>query len=253
MFIKSIFKKSMPNAYYVAKRIFFNLRGLWYSGYSFVCPCCNGRFRKFLPFGLETKPNAQCPRCGSLARHRVFWLYLKEKTNFFSDNLKVLDIAPMLFFQDKCRAMVNLDYVSVDISLPLAMLKIDITNIPLPDNQFDCVICYHVLEHILDDQKAMRELFRVLKPGGWAILNSPVDDNRDKTFEDSNIVLPEERKRIFGQDDHVRIYGRDYKDRLIKARFVVEVENYGQQFKNSVIRKYGLKKSEKIYLCSKPK
>jgi SAM-dependent methyltransferase len=133
------------------------------------------------------------------------------------------------------------------------MLKINIADIPLPDDQFDCVICYHVLEHIPDDQKAMRELFRVLKPGGWAILQSPIDFNHDKTFEDPSIVSPDERERFFGQNDHVRIYGRDYKDRLEKAGFVVKVDDYVQQLGDSAIKKYGLMRDEKIHFCSKPK
>jgi len=141
-----------------------------YFGLRFKCPCCDGCFRKFLFFGAKPRPNARCPRCGSLERHRLLWLYLRNKINFFSDHLKVLDIAPIHFFQKKCKKLKNLDYISADISSPIAMIKMDITDINLHDNQFDCIICYHVLEHILDDEKAMRELFRVLKPGGWAIL-----------------------------------------------------------------------------------
>lgn len=159
----------------------------------------------------------------------------------------------MRFFQKKCKALTNLDYISADISSPLAMVKIDITDIPLSDNRFDCIICYHVLEHIPNDQKAMRELFRVLKPGGWGILQSPVDLNRDKTFEDPNIVSPVERERIFGHKDHFRIYGRDYKDRLERVGFTVRLDNYIRDLENNIIKKYGLRKDEIIYFCSKPK
>ncbi len=187
--LKSILKKFIPKKYQPqAQRIYFNLRNLWYLGNRFICPCCNGHFRKFLPFGVKPRANAQCPRCGSLERHRLLWLFLKKKTNFFKDSLKVLDIAPVDFFQQKCKVLPNLDYISADISSQIAMIKMDITNICLPDNQFDCIICYHVLEHIPNDKEAMRELFRVLKPGGGAILQSPVDYNREKTFEDPNIV-----------------------------------------------------------------
>ena len=129
----------------------------------------------------------------------------------------------------------------------------DITNIILPDNQFDCIICYHVLEHISDDEKAMRELFRVLKPGGWAILQSPIDYMRDKTFEDSSVVLPRERERVFGQNDHVRIYGLDYKDRLERAGFIVKCYNYVSELEDDAIKKYGLSKYENIYFCIKPR
>jgi len=252
--LKTILKKFIPEKYLPqARRIYFNLRCLWYLGNRYICPCCNGRFRKFLPFGVKPRANALCPRCGSLERHRLLWLYLKNRTNFFKDNLKVLDIAPMDFFQQKCKALPNLNYISADISSPIAMIKMDITNISMRDNQFDCIICYHVLEHIPDDQKAMRELFRVLKPGGWAILQSPIDYHRDKTFEDQNIVLPEERERIFGQKDHVRIYGRDYKDRLERAGFTVNPDNYVRELGDDKIKKYGLMKDEIIYFCTKPK
>ncbi len=148
--------------------------------------------------------------------------------------------------------MPNLDYVSAGLDSPLAMVKMDITNIAYGDNSFDAILCVHVLEHVMDDQTAMSELFRVLKPGGWAILQSPIDLNRDKTFEDPNIVLPEDRERIFGQNDHVRIYGRDYEDRLAKAGFALKVDSYVKDLGPVLIKKYGLAKDEDIYLCSKP-
>jgi len=151
-----------------------------------------------------------------------------------------------------CKNLTNIDYISADISSPLAMLRMDITNISLADNLFDCIICYHVLEHILDDQRAMRELFRVLKPGAWAILQSPVDNNRDKTFEDQTIISPDEREHAFCQHDHVRIYGRDYKDRLEKAGFVVNVDNYVEKLGERAIKKFGLMRDENIYFCTKP-
>ena len=253
MRVESILQKLIPAKYYPhAERIYLKRRGIRYWGFRFTCPCCNGYFRTFVPFG--TKPTQiACPRCYSLERHRLLQLYLRGKTNFFKDNLKVLDIAPTQFFQEICKSLSNIDYLSADIFSPLAMIKMDITTIPLPDNRFDCIICYHVLEHVLDDQKAMRELFRVLKPGGWAILQSPVDHNRDKTFEDLTIVSPDERERVFGQNDHVRIYGIDYKGRLEKAGFLVKVDNYVEELGESAIKKFGLTRDEKIYFCTKPK
>jgi len=124
------------------------------------------------------------------------------------------------------------------------MVKIDITNNNLPDSQFDCVLCCHVLEHIPDDEKAMRELFRILKPGGWAILQSPVGDNLDKTIEYPNTVSPE---------GHVRMYGKDYITRLERAGFLVKCDDFVKELSNDIIRKYGLVKDEIIYLCNKPK
>ena len=235
-----------------AQYLYHQLKSLWYSGNTYICSCCERTFRKFLPFGVggKPRPNAQCPGCGSLERHRLLWLYLKDK-NFFESRLKILDIAPMKLFQKKCISLPNLDYTSADISSPLAMVQMDITDIKLPDNQFDCIMCYHVLEHILDDQKAMHELYRVLKPGGWAILQSPVDFAREKTFEDPSITSPQDRLHVFGHEGHVRIYGRDYKDRLEQAGFTVKLDNYVACLDDATVKKYGLMKDENLYFCSK--
>lgn len=248
---KSIGKSSLYLKYcHLLIRIVHHVISPLYYGHRFVCPICGGHFRKFLPFGIKPRPNAQCPRCGSLERHRLLWLYLRDRTNFFIDNLKVLDIAPMDCLQRRFRTQSNLDYVSVDLESPIAMVKMDITDIQFPDNHFDCIICYHVLEHIPDDQRAMKEIFRVLKPGGWAILQVPV--LREKTFEDPTITAPKEREKVFGQCDHVRIYGLDYKDRLESAGFTVKVDDYVKKLGDDAIKKYSLMKDENIYFCSKP-
>jgi len=250
-------KKFIPERHYpfILQNSFKFRRALaWmYLGNKFVCPCCNGHFKKFLWYGVKPRLNAQCPRCGSLERHRLLWLYLKEKTNFFKKNLKVLDIAPSEFFQDKCKSLQNINYISIDISSPIAKRKMDITKMSFQSNEFDCIICYHVLEHVLDDKKAMNEILRVLKPGGWTILQSPIDRNREKTFEDPRILLPNERARVFGQSDHVRIYGKDYKYRLEEAGFIVKIDNFIKKFEINDIKIYGLTKDEKIYFCTKPK
>lgn len=227
------------------------ISSLMYIGKQVTCPCCNGSFRKFLLYGVKARENALCPKCESLERHRLLWLYLKNKTNFFTDKLRVLHFAPEYIFQKTFKPMPNLDYISADLLSPLAMVKMDITNISYEDNFFDVILCCHVLEHIIDDHRALTELFRVLKPSGWAILQVPIDLNRDKTFEDANIVTPKERERIFGQKDHVRIYGRDYKQRLEKAGFTVKVDTYVRELTDDMIKKYGLKKDEVIYFCTK--
>lgn len=250
-YLRQLIKVLTPRKY--RPRIKQICRSAFYFGNQFVCPCCNGHFRKFLTFAVKPRQNAQCPGCDSLERHRLLWLYLKDKTNFFKDNLKVLDVAPMDFFQQNCKGLTNLDYMSADISSPTAMVKMDITNTSLPDNQFDCIICYHVLEHIPDDRKAMKEMFRILKPGGWAILQSPVDSSRDETFEDPDMVSPEEQERVFGESGHIRIYGLDYKNRLEAAGFSVKLDNYCRELEDDLIKKYGLLKDEPIYFCSKPK
>ena len=192
-----------------------------------------------------------CPKCGAMERHRLIWLYLKNKTNFFSDNICFLHFAPEEMFSRKFSSLPNIRYVSADLDSPMAMIKMDITNIPCKDETFDALLCCHLLEHVPDDLKAMRELFRILKQGGWAFLQHPIDQRRDKTFEDLNIMTPEERNRVFGQADHVRIYGKDLRYRLEKAGFSVNIENYVSQFNPAMINRYGLKKDEQIYLCVK--
>ncbi|MCK4891913.1 MAG: methyltransferase domain-containing protein [Candidatus Pacebacteria bacterium] len=224
---------------------------LLYFGFKYKCPYCNRSFRKFLSAGINKRPNAKCPSCSSLERHRLLWLYLKNKTNFFKDNIKVLDIAPTLFFHKMCKSFHNIDYTSMDISSPLAIIKMDITDIKLPDEQFDCIICYHVLEHIIDDKKAIEELYRVLKFGGWAIIQSPIDIKRKETFEDNKIINYKDREKMFGQGDHVRIYGTDYKLKLENVGFKVRVDRYSKNLSNNVSEKFGLLKNEDIYYCTK--
>jgi len=248
-FLKSLAKTLVPRRCRLVIRKVY--QQLLYVGYKFVCPCCRGHFRRFLSAGVVPRPNARCPRCHSLERHRLLWLYLQSRTNLFSERLKVLHFAPEYFFGTTFRAMSNLDYISADLEASRAQVKMDITNILYDDNFFDVILCSHVLEHVVDDQKAMGELFRVLKPGGWAILQSPVKLNLDKTFEDFSILSPEDRERVFGQNDHVRIYGRDYRERLEKAGFTVKVDNYAKQLGERLIKKHGLPKDQAIYFCTK--
>jgi len=179
-------------------------------------------------------------------------LYLKHKTDFFNRHLRVLDIAPSFFMQQKFRHCTNLNYFSTSLDDSWAMTHIDIMAIPLPDNHFDCIICYHVLEHVADDLQAMKELFRVLKPGGWAILQSPVDMTQETTLEDSGIITPEDRRNLFGQEDHLRAYGRDYVERLKKAGFNVTPDTFVQQLPDITINNFGLMKEEVLFICKKP-
>jgi SAM-dependent methyltransferase len=166
--IELLAKKYIPDRYLT---LLLNtrdyLRSLFYWGDNFICPICNGHFRKFLTYGLSPRPNALCPRCGSLERHRLIWLYLAEKTNFFTARLKVHHFAPERCFQGRFKSMSNLDYITADLNSPFADRKIDITAIPFEDETFDCVLCSHVLEHVPDDRKAMREIYRILKRGVW--------------------------------------------------------------------------------------
>jgi ubiquinone/menaquinone biosynthesis C-methylase UbiE len=163
----------------------------------------------------------------------------------------MLHFAPEYFFQKYFRKFKNIEYYDADLSASTANYKVDITNIPFKPEYFDCILCVHVLEHIPDDRLAMRELYRVLKPGGWAILQSPLDTNRQTTFEDPSVTTPEERLKVFGDFDHKRIYGLDYKDRLQEAGFEVTVDPYVSDLPDELITKYGLRR-ENIYFCRKP-
>jgi ubiquinone/menaquinone biosynthesis C-methylase UbiE len=179
-------------------------------------------------------------------------LYLQSKTDFFSSSFSVLDVAPSYFQQQKFKSQTNLKYISADLTAPWVMMKIDLAFIPFPNDYFDCVICYHVLEHIPNDRQAMREIFRTLKPGGWAILQSPIDQTRTTTFEDPKAVTPKDRLRSFGQNDHFRIYGQDYSKRLEEVGFQVKIDSFVQNFSEDDIIKFGILREEMLFVCFKP-
>lgn len=225
-------------------------RAVPFIGITCFCPCCGWHLRKFLPHGVILRPDALCPRCNSLERHRLLWLYFKDRTNLFTDRLRLLHFAPEYIFERTFKSLDNLDYITADLYSDSAMVKMDITDITYEDDSFDAILCSHVLEHVVDDRKAMREMLRVLRPGGWAIIMVPTFG--EATFEDPSIVTPEDRERSFGQWDHVRIYGADVRDRLEGAGFDVKVDGYVRELGRSKIRRYGLLENHDIYFCTKP-
>ncbi|SDW73800.1 methyltransferase domain-containing protein [Aequorivita viscosa] len=221
-------------------------------GNKFTDPIDGKSYRKFLPYGYENvRENVLSPGTLSLERHRLFWLYLKNETDFFTENLKVLHFAPEQAFYKKFRKMKNLDYTTTDLNSPIADVKADICALPFKDNEFNFIICNHVLEHIPDDTKAMEEIYRVLAPGGTAILQVPYKASLDTTFEDDTITDPKERALIFGQYDHVRVYGMDYFEKLRTIGFKVEAVDYTKQFSKSEIEKYRLSIGELLPVCRK--
>jgi SAM-dependent methyltransferase len=227
-----------------------------YRGERVRCPCCGHTARKFMPTVLPVGPNrpgARCPNCGARDRQRYMWLYLERKTNLLTDQLRVLHFAPERIFEDWLRPRPNLDYVSTDLARPRADVKADITDLPFPTGSFDVILCSHVLEHVLDDRRAMRELYRVLRPGGWALVLVPLDFGRAETFEDPAVVDPRDRERVFGQADHVRVYGRDFTSRLEQAGFTVRVEDYTRELGEADARRYGLRpRKPDLHLGLKP-
>lgn len=222
-------------------------------GNKFTDPIDGKSFRKFLPYGYgKQRSNVLSPSTLSLERHRLLWLYLKNETNFFTAPKKVLHFAPEQAFYKRFRNQKNLEYVTTDLNSPLADVKADICNLPFQDNEFDVILCNHVLEHIPDDTKAMQELFRILKPGGMGIFQIPQDLLREKTFEDNSITDRKQRAEIFGQYDHVRIYGRDYFDKLRSVSFEVIEEDYTAKISPNLVDKYRLAEGEIIPVCFKP-
>jgi predicted SAM-dependent methyltransferase len=235
---------------YVARPIIaFTLKGTKYTD-----PIDGKSFKSMLPYGYEKqRKNALSPSTLSLERHRLLWLYLKNETDFFTGTAKkkVLHFAPEQAFYKLFRNQKNIDYTTTDLFSPLADVKADICDLPFENNSYDIILCNHVLEHIPDDTKAMQELFRVLKPGGMAILQIPQELARDTTFADDSITDQKERAKIFGQYDHVRIYGRDYFDKLRSIGFKVIEEDYTHKITPELVEKYCLAKGEIIPVCFK--
>ena len=219
------------------------IMGLAYRGRGRECPVCGSRYRRFMPYGyVSSREEALCPHCLSLERHRMIWLWLKESSNLFEGYPRLLHIAPevslMRHFKHHYRD--NRNYITADLESPLADLHFDVQNIPLEGESVDVIICNHLLEHVEDDRRAMAELYRILKHGGWGIMLVPEDRGRATTFEDDTITDAEERTRIFGQYDHRRIYGRDYDERLQKAGFRVERIAYNERLSSEQRQRYAI-------------
>jgi len=242
------------------------IRKLRFYGWKYECPICDSGIRKLRPFGykfpvLEEKqvigggfrPNAQCPVCKATDRERLLYLYLSRQTRLFIEKVKLLHVAPEPALCSIIKNYSNIDYLTADIISDKVMVKMDITDIDYPDESFDVIICNHVLEHIIDDRKAMSELYRVLKPGGWGIVQVPISLSLQQTFEDASVTTSSEREIVFGQSDHVRIYAMDYLQRLIDCGFQTsqfkwwsDAEFVGQN------NKYGLLENESVFQISKP-
>lgn len=218
-----------------------------YLGTSRFCPVCKARLRECFLFG----PDKRCPVCGSLERHRLIWLFMCQKTTLFTPpKKKILHIAPEPCLASILQESENIDYVSTDSTL-WAMIQADLTQLCFPNDIFDAVYASHVLEHVLDDRRAMREIYRILRPGGWAILQVPIS-KRKVTYEDPTIIDSDKREQAFGQRDHVRVYGEDYYDRLREAGFTVHIEKLLLQTIQSAVQRFGLDPCEQISYCIKP-
>ncbi|MFK8037858.1 MAG: class I SAM-dependent methyltransferase [Crocinitomicaceae bacterium] len=227
---------------------------LVYKGDKVECPVCEKKFRKFLSYGSKVahRDNVLCPYDLTLERHRVMWLYLKNKSDFFTKpNLKVMHIAPEQCFHGLFKKQKNLDYTTGDLLSPIADLHFDLHDIPLEDDQYEVIFCNHVMEHVKDDLQCMKELYRIMKPGGWGIMQVPIDVNRNETYEDWSITSPEEREKHFWQYDHVRLFGLNYPKRLEEAGFTVEIVDFSKELPSETFERYRIPKSELLYVIRK--
>jgi len=208
-------------------------------GNKYTDPIDGSSFRKFLSYGYKKiRKNALSPSTFSLERHRLLWLYLQNETDFFEKKMKVLHFAPEAAFLKKFKKLKNISYDTIDLDSPLADIKADICDLPIKNDSYDFILCNHVLEHIVDDEKAMKELYRVLKKGGTGIFQVPLNMSNKQTYEDFTITDPKERNKAFGQYDHVRVYGMDFFERLKNVGFKVEKCEYTSKLSEEKKKKY---------------
>jgi len=256
----------------LTKRIFLFGRRYYYRGQNVACPICGLGFRKMLPGGFQSdvitekeiigaglRDNNICPYCLSTDRDRLVFLYLKYKADIFNKRLKILHVSPEPALYQVISRIQGIDYTigtkyAEGSYYPAEITFFDLTGMPHQDNTFDLVICNHVLEHIPNDLQAMQEIHRILKPGGEAILQVPISYKIEKTLEDDTVVTEADRHRIFGQFDHVRIYGPDYQQRLESVGFTVNVHHPGDEnWPHEDITKYALNQKEPLFVAHKPK
>ncbi len=223
-------------------------KGLFH-GRNYYCPVCENHISEYQRFGHIAK--LWCPVCTSMRWHRLAWLFLQSHTNLFDEKpKKMLHIAPEVAFEPRLKRVNNLDYVTGDLYKPQVMVKMDVTEIPFPDSSFDAIFCSHVMEHIPDDKKALREFFRVLSSGGWAVFMVPIRMKK-LTDEDPEVTDPTEREKRFGQQDHVRFYGWDFEKRLKEAGFGVTVVRANDIVDPNQFEYMGISDKEVLFYCEK--
>jgi SAM-dependent methyltransferase len=239
-------KEVVPRRYrYLARAAWCDVMSPLFAGDAVECPICEKASRRWISLGLD---EGMCPRCMSEARHRLLALYMRDELEINTKPMRILHFAAEYCFIRRFRRVPNITHVIADLDPPRGGVKIDITDIPLESDFADLVICSHVLEHVEDDSKAMFELKRVLRPGGTALIMCPVSYELESTYEDPSIVTPEGRREAFHQNDHVRLYGADFDDRLRAAGFQVDASQYGLSHGEKASR-FGLRQDEILYVC----
>ena len=260
--MKEIVKSIIPKRFFETfKNIYSTYLKTSLKGNTVCCNICKFSYAKFAYYGNPKRSNAKCPSCNSLERHRLIFSFLEQKTPLFTESkkkVKLLHFAPEAFFYKTFNSSDSIEYVPCDLYPGIfdfdnenPIKEVDITQIPYKDNSFDYILCNHVLEHIPNDSLAMSELFRVLKKDGLGIFQVPIDYNLETTYEDFSITTEKARTKAFGQKDHVRWYGKDYKSKLEKAGFKVTEDPYVKQFSKEEVYQYGFPSDELLYCCTK--
>lgn len=235
--------------------VFMKLAPLLYKGNRYACPVCGKSSRKFLSYGSVQahRENVLCPHDLTLERHRLLWLYLQRKSNLFSaERLSFLHIAPEQCFLPYFKKQKNLDYLTGDIESPIADLHFDLHQIPLENDKFDVIFCNHVLEHVQDAKQCMSELYRVMKPGGWGVFQVPQDFTLKDTFEDASITSEKDREKYFWQKDHVRLFGKNYPEKLKEVGFTFDQFTAVDLVGSADADRYRLSATEILYVFKKP-
>lgn len=242
-------EKTRINIYY----LFFKIESYFYRGNNYYCICCDKSFRKFLPHGNVPRTNAVCPYCRSLERTRLLMYYLQNETPVFKQHLKILHFAPEKAISKKIRSFNNSKYITADINPALGDHIVDIQNIPFEEEVFDLIICSHVLGHVPDEPKAIDEIYRVLKPGGVAVILTLIDLNMETTYENKSANTPKERLKHFGESDLLRLHGNDFGSLLQREGIKVEAINYALSFTDEEKNRYqfGNMEREIIFKCQK--
>jgi hypothetical protein len=225
-----------------------------YWGSNYEDPIDARKYRKMLPYGrVRTRQNALAPSTLSLERHRALWIYMMEYTSFFTEPARMLHLAPEYCYIKRFRKLANIEYVSGDLDSPWADYHFDVHDIPFEDSSFDILMANHLMEHVDNDRKVLKEFFRVMKPGGWGILQVPIDWNNSETEEDRSITDPLERERLYWQSDHLRLYGfEDYPKRLSEAGFEVEAADMLNLIGEERYTRYCLGDERWVFLIKKP-
>jgi SAM-dependent methyltransferase len=254
--MERLLKRTLPYPIFQALRnCKKSIQRLNFKGDSVYCACCGSSFSAFAPFGIPRRPNRICLQCDSLERDRLLWMFLEKETDLFTKTCKLLHVAPERVFFNRFKCIGSIDYYPVDKyprEYPSGTKRLDLLHHSMPDHSFDVIICNHVFQYIIEDRQAIKSVYDMLKPGGWAILQVPMDWAREVSYEDYTIASPQERERVYGLSEHVRWYGRDYASRLEEAGFRVKMHDFIDRFSPEERRKYGFWEGEKIFYCVKP-